>query len=68
MGHTLVISSLKWREQVPQASSDGSILQFDFFFFEWNDSLIQYAAAAKSHQSCPILCDPIDDSPPGSRP
>ena len=27
-----------------------------------------YAAAAKSHQSCPTLCDPIDGSPPGSRP
>ena len=24
------------------------------------------AAAAKSRQSCPILCDPIDGSPPGS--
>ena len=24
------------------------------------------AAAAKSFQSCPILCDPIDGSPPGS--
>ena len=24
------------------------------------------AAAAKSRQSCPTLCDPIDDSPPGS--
>ena len=24
------------------------------------------AAAAKSLQSCPILCDPIDGSPPGS--
>ena len=24
------------------------------------------AAAAKSFQSCPTLCDPIDDSPPGS--
>ena len=24
------------------------------------------AAAAKSHQSCPTLCDPIDCSPPGS--
>ena len=27
-----------------------------------------HAAAAKSHQSCPTLCDPIDGSPPGSRP
>ena len=26
------------------------------------------AAAAKSLQSCPTLCDPIDGSPPGSRP
>ena len=24
------------------------------------------AAAAKSLQSCPTLCDPTDDSPPGS--
>ena len=24
------------------------------------------AAAAKSHHSCPTLCDPIDGSPPGS--
>ena len=26
----------------------------------------QTAAAAKLLQSCPILCDPIDSSPPGS--
>ena len=25
-----------------------------------------YNAAAKSLQSCPTLCDPIDGSPPGS--
>ena len=24
------------------------------------------AAAAKLHQSCLILCDPVDSSPPGS--
>ena len=29
---------------------------------------IYNAAAAKSYQSCPTLCDPIDGSPPGSRP
>jgi len=27
---------------------------------------IPVAAAAKSLQSCPTLCDPIDRSPPGS--
>ena len=26
------------------------------------------AAAARSHQSCPTLCNPIDSSPPGSQP
>ena len=26
------------------------------------------ATAAKSRQSCPTLCDPIDGSPPGSHP
>ena len=29
-------------------------------------SLCYAAAAAKSLQSCPTLCDPIDGSPPGS--
>ena len=29
-------------------------------------SSLSAAAAAKSFQSCPILCDPIDGSPPGS--
>ena len=27
-----------------------------------------HAAAAKSRQLCPTLCDPVDGSPPGSRP
>ena len=44
---------------------------FCFFFPTrtlFNHSLIQkyVAAAAKSLQSCPTLCDPIDGSPPGS--
>ena len=30
---------------------------------QWNAAA---AAAAKSLQSCPTLCDPIDGSPPGS--
>jgi len=33
-------------------------------FFQWNTAAA--AAAAKSLQSCPTLCDPIDCSPPGS--
>ena len=35
-------------------------------FFSWNQSNESSAAAAKSIQSCPTLCDPIDGSPPGS--
>ena len=31
-----------------------------------SDHLAAAAAAAKSLQSCPTLCDPIDGSPPGS--
>ena len=31
-------------------------------------SEVSAAAAAKSLQSCPTLCDPIDGSPPGSHP
>ena len=30
--------------------------------------ILYAAAAAKSHQSCPTLCDPIDGGPPGSHP
>ena len=31
-------------------------------------NMLSAAAAAKSLQSCPTLCDPMDGSPPGSRP
>ena len=32
----------------------------------WTDNSFAAAAAAKSRQSCPTLCDPIEGSPPGS--
>ena len=32
----------------------------------WSSFSAAAAAAAKSLQSCPTLCDPIDGSPPGS--
>ena len=45
----------------------------DVNLIEWNGIIltlqpqfILLAAAAKSLQSCPTLCDPIDGSPPGS--
>ena len=33
---------------------------------DWDRNIHTAAAAAKSLQSCPTLCDPIDSSPPGS--
>ena len=35
-------------------------------FYEDLQDLLAAAAAAKSLQSCPTLCDPRDGSPPGS--
>ena len=32
----------------------------------WSERRTAAAAAAKSLQSCPTLCDPMDGSPPGS--
>ena len=44
-----------------RSSGEGLLLHSLFLTYE------PYATAtAKSLQSCPTLCDPIDDSPPGS--
>ena len=53
-----------------------NMLHFSYLIFIWLSShmklllnfysLNEPAAAAKSLQSCPTLCDPIDGSPPGS--
>ena len=44
-----------------------SISTFSSLIFNWWEKLIftSLLCAAKSLQSCPILCDPIDGSPPG---
>ena len=47
---------------LPMSSSIGLEIPLIFFF---NVSRNAAAAAAKLHQSCPTLCDPIDSSPPG---
>ena len=39
---------------------------FTHWFFSFGKLMIAAAAAAKSLQSCPTLCDPMDCSPPGS--
>ena len=44
------------------------VLDVELYTFKIKQTVlkIRVAAAAKSHQSCPTLCDPIDGSPPGS--
>ena len=41
-------------------------IRFGEGFLEKGTLAAAAAAAAKSLQSCPTLCDPIDGSPPGS--
>ena len=43
-----------------------SILCIRIWRIQRLNSFPKVAAAAKFRQSCPILCDPIDSSPPGS--
>ena len=51
------ICPLLWREPTTHLPSKGCLVQY---------TPAAAAAAAKSLQSCPTLCDPIDGSPPGS--
>ena len=50
---------------------DNILPTVEFFFSKLEsilsnpDAALLTAAAAKSLQSCPTLCDPIDGSPPG---
>ena len=39
---------------------------FPVVMYGWESWTVKKAAAAKSLQSCPTLCDPIDGSPSGS--
>ena len=56
-----------WNVKYVDAKKEGGFISqvkitnfLSFFFFQNN------TAAAKSLQSCPTLCSPIDGSPPGS--
>ena len=49
-----------------QTHEEGFSLTLPFWRKRLFPVLTLHAAAAKSLQSCPTLCDPIDGSPPGS--
>ena len=53
---------MQWRDQ----DEDTRQWRFPTILNDWWESTVWAAAAAKSLQSCPTLCDPIDGSPPGS--
>ena len=53
---SLIVSGLPFR----------SLIHFEFSFVYGVRKCSAAAAAAKSLQSCPTLCNPIDGSPPGS--
>ena len=58
------------KERVKQDQVSGKILELTsltiYPTIEYSISFLNNTAAAKSLQSCPTLCDPIDGSPPGS--
>ena len=49
----VMVMEMEWQGQGPISIQELHLLQ-------------SYTAAAKSLQSCPTLCNPIDGSPPGS--
>ena len=59
----LMILQFKKKGRVNQTRKENISVFLKDTIFSFN---VNAAAAAKSHQSCPTLCDPIDDSPPGS--
>ena len=54
--NSLIVSGITFR----------SLIHFEFIFVFGVRKCSAAAAAAKSLQSCPTLCDPIDGSPPDS--
>ena len=50
----------------PHRQSSKQVIEVTHWGKGRGEDLGEYYAAAKSHQSCLTLCDPIDGSPPGS--
>ena len=59
------VGSIHGSERSP-GGEHGNPLQYSCHLFLISSASVTAAAAAKSLQSCPTLCDPIDGGPPGS--
>ena len=64
MNYLFALSVLFFLNLLTSFCQSGNYFNISFFHF-YHFSII-YSFAAKSLQSCPTLCDPIDGSPPGS--
>ena len=65
----LPVHSALMKKNLPIISLHQAVMNTGHWGVRWGVALgtVSYtAAAAKSLQSCPSLCDPIDGSPPGS--
>ena len=60
-----VLSMFSSRSFIFSGLTFKSLIHFEFIFV-YGVRKCSAAAAAKSLQSCPTLCNPIDGSPPGS--
>ena len=59
------VGSLGWKDPLEKGkATHSSILAWRILLLPLLLQSTAAAAAAKSLQSCPILCDPIDGSPP----
>ena len=60
--------TVQWRPTRPSRTNTKTRCPFHHRGLKWKQRKLRElaAAAAKSLQSCPILCNPIDGSPPGS--
>ena len=61
------VLSLGWEDPLEEEmATHSSLPAWEISWTEKPDGLQSAVAAAKSLQSCPTLCDPIDSSPPGA--
>ena len=63
-----LLKVLMFKEDSYLAGWNSCLPALQYFGIIWLTDPYPAAAAAKLLQSCPTLCDPLDGSPPGSRP